>query len=74
MQSTTHRNYRISYHFKSGQWLGYIYRPSSPLIMRNGTITATAEEGESILLERARARIDEAEAAILSVLPRTKGC
>jgi hypothetical protein len=68
MQSTTYRNYRISYHFKSGKWSAHVYRPSSPIIMRNGIINATAEEGEALLLERVHAMIDKAE-ALLPPLP-----
>ena len=31
------------------------------MVMKNGFLTATLEEGEGVLLERARARIDEEE-------------
>jgi hypothetical protein len=69
MQSATYRGYRIGYHCES-KWFAHIYRPSSPLIMRNGTVQATREEGEAVLLERARVRIDEAEARLPPIKPR----
>jgi hypothetical protein len=71
MPSTKYRDYRISYYLLSEGWSAHIYRPSSPLIMRNGMVTATVEEGEEVLLEGARARIDDAESSLPPTKPRT---
>jgi hypothetical protein len=34
------------------------------MVMRDGFVTATIEEGETVLLERARVRIDAEEKAV----------
>jgi hypothetical protein len=61
MRNTMYRRYVISYEQTRTGWRAQIRRPGGYLIMRNGLITATAVEGEDVLLSRCRERIDEEE-------------
>ena len=60
MRTTTYRGYKIR-HGRGLEWFAHIYRPSSPLIMTDGVVTASLGEGEAVALERAKARIDAEE-------------
>ena len=60
MQETTYKGYRIRYHCTS-VWFTHIYPPGLGLALGDDIITATREEGEQVLLSRARARIDNEE-------------
>jgi predicted RNase H-like HicB family nuclease len=53
---TTYRGYTIFY-YSAGGWLGFVYPPSA--VKATGeTEEATKGEGEEVLLNRAKARID----------------
>lgn len=60
MQETTYKSYRIRYHCTS-EWFTHVYPPGSGLALGGNIITATREEGEQVLLSRARARVDQEE-------------
>ena len=60
MQETEYKSYRIRYHCVA-EWFALIFRLGSNLAMGGANITATVEEGEQVLLSRARARIDQEE-------------
>ena len=53
--------YDIRYEERAHGWVAHIRRPGGVLIMRDGTISATLDEGEEVLLELCRARIDKEE-------------
>jgi len=57
MKEKQHRGWRIRYHC-TGEWLAEVYRPGS-LMAENGRSVATLEEGEDVVLQRARQKIDE---------------
>jgi hypothetical protein len=59
MKEELYRGYTIRHH-KTDKYFGLIYRPGSPLAMGAKAI-ATAEEGEAIMLMRAKAIIDQEE-------------
>jgi len=60
MQETTYKGYRIKYHCVA-EWFAHIYPPGFPLALGGPTITASRDEGEQVLLSRARERIDQEE-------------
>lgn len=60
MQITHYKGYFIRYH-RTTEWLAQIYKAGSNVAIAGTRITATSDEGEQILLARARARIDEEE-------------
>jgi hypothetical protein len=60
LEETIYKNYRILYQL-TYRWFANIVRPGSRQVMGGNPITATKEEGERILLDRAYARIDEEE-------------
>jgi hypothetical protein len=55
-----YRGYSIRYEFRT-KWVAQVRRPGGYMIVKDGIIWATPEEGEAGLLERARARIDKEE-------------
>lgn len=59
MREVTHRGYAIRYQLKLNRWSAHVLRPGGFMVMRDGFITATVDEGEEVLLRRALARIDE---------------
>lgn len=61
MRTVLHRDYSIRFHQRNGRWSAQVRRPGGFVVMKNGFVTATLEEGEGVLLDRARARIDEEE-------------
>jgi hypothetical protein len=60
MQTTVYRGYTIRYG-SNLDWFAHIYRPGSPLIMTNGVVTVSLEEGAERLLALVRAYIDREE-------------
>lgn len=58
MREEIYRGHSIRYHQRNGRWSAQIRRPGGFMVMKDGFITAAAEEGEGVLLDRARARID----------------
>jgi len=62
VRTILHRGYSIRFHQRNGRWSAQVRRPGGFLVIKDGFVTATLEEGEAVLLERARARIDEEEA------------
>jgi hypothetical protein len=58
MQQTTYRGYSIRFHRTDRYWSAQIRKPGGFVILRDGYITATHEEGAPVLLTRACARID----------------
>jgi hypothetical protein len=60
MKTIKYRDYTISYELRT-RWLAQIKRPGAYMIMKDGMIRASAEEGEEVLLARCRARIDQEE-------------
>jgi hypothetical protein len=60
MREEIYRGYSIRYDLR-GTWTAQIRRPGGYVVMRDGFITATTDEGEQILLKRARERIDQEE-------------
>jgi hypothetical protein len=61
MKEVTHRGYSIRFHSTLVRWSAQIRRPDGYMILKDGFITASLDEGETVLLERARARIDAEE-------------
>ncbi len=61
MKEVTYRGYSIRFHSTPLRWSAQVRRPGGYMILKDGFITATLDEGENILLERARARIDAEE-------------
>ena len=61
MKEERHLGYLIKYNFTGADWEARIYRPGSGIIMSDGIVTATKDEGEGMLLARARSRIDYEE-------------
>ena len=61
MREIKHREYSIRYRNTGVRWTAHIRRPGGFLVMRDGFVTATLQEGEAVLLERARATIDAEE-------------
>jgi hypothetical protein len=61
MRQVEYRGYSIRYEKRTHGWVAHIRRPGGFVIIRNGIIGATLDEGEEILLQLARARIDEEE-------------
>jgi hypothetical protein len=55
-----YRGYTIRYG-RNLDWFAHVYRPGSPLIMTDGVLVASLEEGEERVLALARARIDAEE-------------
>ena len=60
MKKIKYRDYTISYDLLT-RWLAQIRRPGAYMIMKDGIIRASLEEGEEVLLERCRERIDREE-------------
>jgi len=58
MNSITYHGYTIRSQ-NPQYWVAHIYRPGARLIM--GTVAATRQEGEKVLLQRAQERIDKDE-------------
>jgi hypothetical protein len=58
MREEIYRGHSIRYHQRNGRWSAQVRRPGGFLVMKDGFMTAAADEGESVLLDRARARID----------------
>ncbi len=61
MRVMIYRDYTIRYGFNLN-WFAHIYRPGSPLIMTEGVVEAPLGEGETVVLNLAKARVDEEEA------------
>lgn len=59
MREVDYRGYSIRFHFRSDRWSAHIRRPGGFVVIKDGFITATAEEGEAVLLNQARFRIDQ---------------
>jgi hypothetical protein len=64
MREVQYRGYSIRFHRTDVRWSAQIRRPGGFMVMRDGFVTATIEEGETVLLERARVRIDAEEKAV----------
>lgn len=60
IRSANYRGYTIRYG-SDLDWFAHVYRPGSPLIMTDGVLTASLEEGEQRVLALARKRIDQEE-------------
>lgn len=60
MREVIYRGYSIRFHLRSN-WSAQIRRPGGFMVMRDGFIVASAEEGEGVLLARCRERIDKEE-------------
>lgn len=58
MRDVTHREFIIRYRNSGVRWSAHIRRPGGFIVLRDGFISATPEEGEAVLLQRARERID----------------
>jgi hypothetical protein len=61
MKEVIYRGYSIRFHSTPLRWSAQVRRPGGHMVLKDGFITATLEEGESVLLERARARVDVEE-------------
>lgn len=61
MKEEVYRGYSIRFHFRNDRWSAQVRRPGGFMVMKDGFINATPEEGEHVLLERARARVDSEE-------------
>jgi hypothetical protein len=59
MREIDYRGYSIRFDFRNGRWSAHVRRPGGFIVIKDGFITATAEEGESGLLARARALIEQ---------------
>ena len=60
MREIEYRGYSVRFDFRNGRWSAHVRKPGGFIVIKDGFITATAEEGETVLLDRARARIDQA--------------
>ena len=60
MRELEYRGYSIRFSCNAN-WTAHIRKPGGFLILKDSFITASLEEGEGVLLERARARIDQEE-------------
>ena len=54
-----HCGYIVRFGFRNDRWAAHVLKPGGLLIIKDGSVTATADQGEAVLLERARARIDQ---------------
>ncbi|WP_158818586.1 hypothetical protein [Methylocapsa sp. S129] len=60
MRNAIYKGYLVKYYF-TNQWIAKIYPPGSKVMMEGGIATATKDEGETILLARVHASVDEGE-------------
>jgi len=58
MREESYKGYRIRFHCTS-EWFAHIYQPDSNVAMALPVVTATRAEGEKILLQRVKQRIDQ---------------
>lgn len=58
MREERYAGYRIKFHCTS-EWFAHIYRPNSNVAMAPPIITATREEGETVLLLRVKNHINQ---------------
>ena len=65
MRETSYRGYSIRYRNTGVRWSAHIRRPGGFMVMKDGFLAASLEEGEAVLLQRARAKIDAEEDAAL---------
>jgi hypothetical protein len=57
MKTIDYRGYAIVVR-SAGMWSSLVYAPGSRLAMSQGTLSATLEEGEAVLLQRAKDAVD----------------
>jgi hypothetical protein len=57
VQETSYKGYRIRYH-KVADWFAQVYPPGSGLALGGDIPKATLQEGEHIMLMRAKAKVD----------------
>jgi hypothetical protein len=59
MLELIYRGYAVRFRSSDEHWSAHIRKPGGLFVMRGGFLTATLEEGQAVLLERAKALIDQ---------------